>query len=107
MKTEPRSCAILGICDTKVSIAGRPDDEEPRRHPDQLAVLEEAMCQHQPRCPSVLALDRTAARVVACHAEQGWSLLCNGVVFFDDGEILLLDERAVFPDPVPVTSRAA
>ena len=55
------------------------------------------MCQHQPRCPSVLALDRTAARVVACHAEQGWSLLCNGVVFFDDGEILLLDERARLP----------
>jgi hypothetical protein len=27
--------------------------------------------------------------VVACHPEQGWSLLCNGVVLFEDsGEIL-------------------
>jgi hypothetical protein len=26
---------------------------------------------------------------VACHPEQGWSLLCNGVVTFDDtGELL-------------------
>jgi len=26
---------------------------------------------------------------VASHPEQGWSLLCNGVVFFDDlGELL-------------------
>jgi hypothetical protein len=26
---------------------------------------------------------------VACHPEQGWSLLCNGVIVFDDrGEIL-------------------
>jgi hypothetical protein len=27
--------------------------------------------------------------VVASHPEQGWSLLCNGVVLFDDcGELL-------------------
>jgi hypothetical protein len=84
-----------------------PDDETPRRHPDQLVVLEEAMCQHKPRCPGALTPDRTAARVVACHAEQGWSLLCNGVVLFDDGEMLLLDERAVIPDPAPAMSRAA
>jgi hypothetical protein len=33
--------------------------------------------------------DRDAARTVACHPEQGWSLLCNGVIVFDDmGEIL-------------------
>jgi hypothetical protein len=43
------------------------------------------MCQHQPRCPDALAPDRTAARAVASHPEQGWSLLCNGVVLFDDG----------------------
>jgi len=43
------------------------------------------MCEHQPRCPDALASDRLAARVVAGHPEQGWSLLCNGVVLFDDG----------------------
>jgi hypothetical protein len=46
-------------------------------------------CQHVPRCPSWEAPDHAAARVVAAHPEQGWSLLCNGVVVFaDTGEIL-------------------
>ena len=27
--------------------------------------------------------------MIACHPEQGWSLLCNGIVLFEDsGEIL-------------------
>jgi hypothetical protein len=34
---------------------------------------------------------------VASHPEQGWSLLCNGVVLFDDGGELLPDRRAVAP----------
>lgn len=72
-----------------VSTAGTPDDEALRCRPDQLAVLEVAMCQHKPPCPDALALDRAAARVMACHPEQGWSLLCNGVVLFDDAGILL------------------
>ena len=42
-------------------------------------------CLHQPRCPDALAPDRSAARAVASHPEQGWSLLCNGVVLFHDG----------------------
>ena len=46
-------------------------------------------CLHVPRCPAAHAPDHGAARVVASHPEQGWSLLCNGVVAFDDtGEIL-------------------
>jgi hypothetical protein len=46
-------------------------------------------CQHVPRCPSAAAPDHAAARIVAAHPEQGWNLLCNGVVVFDDtGEIL-------------------
>jgi Family of unknown function (DUF5999) len=46
-------------------------------------------CTHVPSCPPATAPDHGAARVVACHPEQGWSLLCNGVVAFDDcGEIL-------------------
>jgi hypothetical protein len=54
-----------------------------------------------------LALDRAAARVVSCHPEQGWSLLCNGVVLFDDAGVLLPESRDVMPEPVPVMSRAA
>jgi hypothetical protein len=34
---------------------------------------------------------------MASHPEQGWSLLCNGVVIFDDGGALLPDGRAVPP----------
>jgi hypothetical protein len=32
-------------------------------------------CQHRPRCPDALAPGRSAARVVADHPGQGWSLL--------------------------------
>ena len=51
------------------------------------------MCAHCPPCPAATARGRTAARVVACHPEQGWSLLCNGVVVFDDTGELLPDGR--------------
>jgi hypothetical protein len=47
------------------------------------------MCQHQPPCPPVGATGRQAARVVASHPEQGWSLLCNGIVLFEDTGVLL------------------
>ena len=49
------------------------------------------MCQHLPHCPAASAPDRDAAHVVADHLEQGWALLCNGVVAFDDGVDLLPD----------------
>lgn len=55
------------------------------------------MCSHQPRCPDALAPDRTAAWPVARRPEQGWSLLCNGVVLFDDGGQLLPDGQAIPP----------
>jgi hypothetical protein len=55
------------------------------------------MCQHLHTCPDVQAPDRMAARVVADHLEQGWSLLCNGVVLFEDGGALLADDWAVAP----------
>jgi hypothetical protein len=42
------------------------------------------MCQHQPQCPLAWEPDRLAARIVADRPEQGWSLLCNGVVLFED-----------------------
>jgi len=53
------------------------------------------MCRHQPPCPSANAPDHAAAHVIAAHPEQGWSLLCNGVVVFDDGGELLPDRRAI------------
>ena len=53
------------------------------------SLAESEPCRHQPRCPDALAPDRSAARAVASRAEQGWSLLCNGVVLFDDGGELL------------------
>jgi hypothetical protein len=47
------------------------------------------MCRHDPPCPTAEAPDREAARVIAHCGEQGWSLLCNRVVLFDDtGELL-------------------
>jgi hypothetical protein len=55
------------------------------------------MCRHQPACPSADAPDRDAARVVASHPEQGWSLLCNGVVAFDDEGDILPDGSAIAP----------
>ena len=57
------------------------------------------MCQHQPACPSADAPDRQAAHVVASQPEQGWSLLCNGVVVFEDTGALLPDGRSIPPHP--------
>ena len=65
----------------------------------------EQPCPHRPRCPSALAHDRSGARTMASHPEQGWSLLCNGVVIFDDGGALLPGGRAV--PPPPARARAA
>ena len=59
----------------------------------------EQQCTHRPPCPGALAHDRSGARTMASHPEQGWSLLCNGVVIFDDGGALLPDGRTVLPPP--------
>jgi len=55
------------------------------------------MCQHQPPCPAADAPDRGAARTLVSHPEQGWSLLCNGIVLFDDTGELLPDGTGVDP----------
>jgi Family of unknown function (DUF5999) len=65
------------------------------------------MCQHQPRCPEWPAPDHLAARIVADQPGQGWSLLCNGVILFDDGGELLPDDRSAAPGRLGLTDLAA
>jgi hypothetical protein len=48
-----------------------------------------------------------AARAVVRHPEQGWSLLCNGIVLFEDAGELLPDGRAVPPPAVTVAMMGA
>ena len=55
------------------------------------------MCQHQPPCPTAESADRESARLVAHHPEQGWSLLCNGVLLFEDTGELLPDGQIIAP----------
>jgi len=55
------------------------------------------MCRHEPLCPSATSPDHTAAHTVVAQPDQGWSLLCNGVIVFDDFGELLPDGRAVVP----------
>jgi hypothetical protein len=65
------------------------------------------MCSHLPQCPSADASDRLAARTIACHPEQGWSLLCNGVVLFEDGGALGPDTNSPDHWPLHVAPLAA
>ena len=66
------------------------------------------MCLHKPHCPSATSPDHSAAHTLAAHPEQGWSLLCNGVIVFDDSGELLPDGRAVTPlAPTRPITRAA
>jgi Family of unknown function (DUF5999) len=65
------------------------------------------MCTHTPRCPDARAPDRTLARVLASHPEQGWSLLCNGVVLFDDLGELILENLVGTPSPAAGQRTAA
>ena len=65
------------------------------------------MCQHLPACPDGHAPDCTAARVAADYLKQGWSLLCNGVILFEDGGALLADGQAVAPPASALRPRLA
>ncbi|MCW2524804.1 MAG: hypothetical protein JWO63_3139 [Frankiales bacterium] len=65
-----------------------------------------ASCQHQPHCPDAVGADRDAAQVIACHPEQGWSLLCNGVVLFEDSGEILPDGHCVHARRADLTAAA-
>jgi len=55
------------------------------------------MCPHTPPCPDASGPDREAARTIISHPEQGWSLLCNGIVVFEDTGELLPDGAPIAP----------
>ena len=55
------------------------------------------ICFHEPVCPEADAVDREVARTIAFHPEQGWSLLCNGIIVFDDTGEVLPDGTIVMP----------
>ncbi|MFI1591900.1 DUF5999 family protein [Streptomyces halstedii] len=65
------------------------------------------MCAHNPPCPVAEAPDREAARPVTHRPEQGWSLLCNGVLLFEDTGELLPDGRVIAPHRSLGRARAA
>ncbi|MFC8195813.1 DUF5999 family protein [Streptomyces sp. NPDC060006] len=64
------------------------------------------MCSHQTSCPSAGRSDRDDAHIVAAHPEQGWYLLCDGAIVFDDTGALLPDGRVVGPHRVPAAQLA-
>jgi Family of unknown function (DUF5999) len=69
-------------------------DEAVPRHPAGHTVPTQA-CRHQPPCPAATAPDRHRAHTLVSHPEQGWSLLCNGIIAFDDLGALLPNRSTV------------
>ncbi|MGW2820985.1 DUF5999 family protein [Streptomyces sp. NPDC001443] len=55
------------------------------------------MCSHRSSCPSA---DAAVPHIVSARPEQGWSLLCNGAIVFDDGGELLPDGSVIAPHRV-------
>lgn len=54
-------------------------------------------CRHTPQCPGADAARASQAHVLTRHHEQGWVLLCNGVILFDDGGAILPDGHTLAP----------
>lgn len=65
------------------------------------------MCQHMIPCPPADATDREAAKVIVTFCEQGWSLLCNGVIIFEDTGELLPDGTQIEPHRGPAVHALA
>jgi hypothetical protein len=64
-------------------------------------------CMHQPECPPADAADCQAAQVLTHCPELGYSLLCNGILTFEDTGCVMPNGRVVSPrrplPPPPVT----
>lgn len=59
------------------------------------------------RLPGRRLPDREAAKPTASHYEQGWSLLCNGILLFEDTGELLPDGQIIAPHrPTPAAVAA-
>jgi hypothetical protein len=54
-------------------------------------------CHHEPPCPAATDSRGQWAQIAVPHPEQGWYLLCNGIVLFDDGGLMLPDHSVVAP----------
>lgn len=61
------------------------------------ARMSDWLCTHTPKCPTADSPDAMSARVIAAHPEQGWSLLCNALLFFEDTGELLPDGQIIDP----------
>ncbi|MBT3162751.1 hypothetical protein HTV80_06470 [Streptomyces sp. Vc74B-19] len=59
------------------------------------------MCAHRTSCDPT---DSPAPHVVAAHPEQGWTLLCDGSIVFDDTGELRPDGRVVAPHRLAVAA---
>ncbi|MFF3359110.1 DUF5999 family protein [Streptomyces sp. NPDC002917] len=63
---------------------------------------EGALCEHSTPCPPANAADHLAASVLVGHAGADWSVLCNGVILFEDTGYLLPTGGVVGPRrPLP------
>lgn len=110
----PASCVCFGGAVPQVPFFGRARTVFPhrtvaaRRGSDFPPERTSTMCAHNPPCPTAMAPDREAARPVAHRPEQGWSLMCNGVLVFEDTGELLPDGRIVAPHrPLALTVGSA
>jgi hypothetical protein len=61
------------------------------------STLQGHRCTHEPACPGADTTHARQAHVIAWHDEQGWYLLCNGVILFDDGGALMPNGSALAP----------
>jgi hypothetical protein len=66
-------------------------------HRARLVIMKPMTCNHRPACPGAEATNAREAHVSIWHLEQGWRLLCNGVILFEDGGAILPDGRCVEP----------
>jgi hypothetical protein len=57
------------------------------------------MCAHVPSCAERDSPLAGTARVLVAHYEQGWCLLCNGLIRFDDGTELRTGPAPVVRPP--------
>jgi hypothetical protein len=82
------------------------EQDSPDSEPTNVKSISPKICSHQPHCPDAAGSDRDAAHVIAFHPEQGWSLLCNGVVLFEDSGEILPDGNCVHARRADLTAAA-